>query len=119
VVVKLGCFLSLLDFLLRKEFCDTEEAGTGSWRYVPRRIIVPLALLTGLLDNFFARFLGGRSVILLNFHHHFEAMGFDVVWKQSLDIVIEFQLFAAHDTPLDVIVGLPSFVPIRLFSTLG
>jgi hypothetical protein len=44
---------------------------------------------------------------------------FDVIRKQSLDVVIEFQLVSAHDAFLDVIVSLPGFVPIRVFSALG
>jgi hypothetical protein len=67
----------------------------------------------------FARFLGGGPVVLLNIHHHFEAFGLDVIRKQSLNIAVEFQLFSAYDAPLDVIVSLPSFIPIHLFSALG
>jgi hypothetical protein len=44
---------------------------------------------------------------------------FDVIRKQPFDIIVEFQLFAAHDAPLDVVVSLSCFVPIHLFSAFG
>jgi hypothetical protein len=44
---------------------------------------------------------------------------FDVIRKQPLDIIVEFQLFSAHDAPLDVVVSLSGFIPVRLFSAFG
>jgi len=46
-------------------------------------------------------------------------LGFDVIGKQPLDIIVEFQLFSAHDTPLNVIVSFSGFVPVHLFSAFG
>jgi hypothetical protein len=118
--IEFGCIFLPPDFLLlHKEFRNTDKAGTCSWRYVPCWIVVPRALLTWLSDYAFSRFLSGGPVVLLDFHHHFEALGFYVIRKHTLDIVVEFQLFSAHDTPLDVIVSLTSFIPIRFFSALG
>jgi hypothetical protein len=44
---------------------------------------------------------------------------FDVIRKQPLNVIVEFQLFSAHDAPLDVVVSLSGFVPIRVFSAFG
>jgi hypothetical protein len=117
--VELVYFFPFLAFLLHKKVCDTDKASGSTRGYVSCGIIIPLALLVRILGSAFARFFGSRPIVLLDFHHHFKALRFDMTRKQPLDIIVEFQLFSAHDALLDVVVSLSGLVPVRLFSAFG
>jgi hypothetical protein len=119
VFVELGCFFPFLTLLLHKKVRNTDKASASTWGYVSCGIIIPLALLVRILGSAFARFLGSRPIVLLDVHHHFKALRFDMTRKQPLDIIVEFQLFSAHNALLNVVVRLSGLVPIHLFSAFG